>query len=67
MRPRFVILVGSKCPACDSRGRGSKTGTYFGKTYDLPRWKRKPKCFNCRTKMVKLWEAKIPYEEVHYD
>lgn len=63
MRPRFIILVGAKCIACDPRGTGTRPGTSFGKTYDLPRWKRKPKCVNCRGKMTKLWETKIPAEE----
>ena len=64
MRPsRFVILVGAKCLTCDPHGLGARTGTFFGKTYDLPRWKRKPKCVNCRTRMTKLWEIKIPAEE----
>ncbi len=60
---RFMILVGAKCLACDPHGLGARTGTFFGKTYDLPRWKRKPKCVNCRTRMTKLWEIKIPAEE----
>ena len=63
MRPRTIILVGAKCKSCDPHGLGAKTGTYFGKTYDLPRWKRKPKCVNCGTRMTKLWETRIPAEE----
>lgn len=63
MKPRFMILVGAKCHACDPHGLGARTGTYFGKTYDLPRWKRKPKCVNCKGRMSRLWEVKIPVEE----
>lgn len=63
MKPKFMILVGAKCNHCDPHGLGARTGTYFGKTYDLPRWKRKPKCVNCKGRMSKLWEVKIPVEE----
>jgi hypothetical protein len=63
MKPKFMILVGAKCLACDPHGLGARTGTYYGKTYDLPRWKRKPKCVNCKTRMTRLWEIKVPMEE----
>lgn len=64
MREKFIVLVGAKCVACDPRGRGSRPGSYFAKTYDLIRWKRKPKCANCRSRMVKVWETKVPLDYI---
>ena len=62
--PKMVVLVGAKCPNCDKRGRGTRVGQAYGKVYDLMRWKRKPKCVNCRTRMIKLWEVKVPLEVI---
>ncbi len=63
MRPKFIVLVGAKCIPCDPRGTGKVTGTYYGKTFDLRRWKAKPVCVNCETPMTKLWETKVPAQE----
>lgn len=62
MRPKLMILVGAKCESCDRHGLGARTGDYYGKTFDLMRWKKKPKCINCGTKMTKLWETKVPLD-----
>ena len=62
MRRQTIILVGAKCVACDPHGNGARAGTFFGKTYDLPRWKRKPKCVNCKGRMTKLLETRVPVE-----
>ena len=62
--PKMIILVGAKCLACDKRGRGQRTGLAYGKTFDLMRWKRKPKCVNCSGKLTKLWETKVPIEVI---
>lgn len=62
--PKMIILVGAKCTNCDRRGLGERPGEAYGKTYDLMRWKRKPKCVNCRGKMTKLWEVKVPLEVI---
>lgn len=60
--PRSIIIVGAKCVACDPHGIGARTGTYYGKTFDLRRWKAKPKCVNCHGKLTKLWETRVPLE-----
>lgn len=62
--PKMVILVGAKCLECDRRGTGQRVGKAFGKTYDLMRWKRKPKCPNCRSRLTKLWECRVPLEVI---
>lgn len=63
MKPKFMILVGAKCEYCDRHFNGARPGNYYGKTFDLMRWKRKPKCVNCKGKMTKLWETKVPLED----
>lgn len=62
-RTKMIVMVGAKCLACDPHGLGARTGTFYGRTYDLMRWKRKPKCANCKGRMTKLWETKVPLED----
>lgn len=48
----------AKCPRCSAMGRGTKAGSQFYRAYTIRRWVRKPKCENCNTPMVKLYEVK---------
>lgn len=47
----------AKCPNCSKGGRGVKVGNYYGRAFTLRRWKRRPKCENCKTPLVKLFEV----------
>lgn len=62
-------MVGAKCPKCDPHGLGAlvsrqgkqpfeRQGTYFGRLYPESKWARHPKCVNCKTRMVALYEVK---------
>lgn len=51
--------VFAKCGgACTRHFPGKKVGTYFAKAYTVRKWKRHPKCDNCGSPMVFLYEVK---------
>lgn len=50
--------VFAKCPNCGRTGKGVKAGRYYGRAFTVHRWKRRPKCENCKAVLVKLFEVK---------
>lgn len=61
-------LVGAKCLNCDPHGRGvvvsrqgakpfEREATYFGRLYPLSKWEKHPKCPNCKSALVALYDV----------
>lgn len=44
---------------CNRSHPGKKVGDYFAKAYTVRKWKRNPKCDNCSSPMVLLYELKV--------
>lgn len=49
----FAICSG----ACSRHGPGQNVANYFAKAYTVRRWKRKPKCDNCKAPMKRIYEV----------
>ena len=50
--------VFSICPNCNKTGRGMKAPNYFSMAYTKRQWAKQPKCDNCETEMVMVYEIK---------
>jgi hypothetical protein len=64
-------MVGAHCPACSRTGTGTvhgrvdpesptgRSGDFFGRIYPDSKWRRHPRCVNCKTGMVKLFDVTL--------
>jgi len=54
----FAVCSGK----CNQHHPGKKVGDYFAKAYTVRRWKRKPKCDNCKALMKLIYEVERKHQ-----